>query len=266
MASWDSCPAPPVLPAQVVAIGRLVDPELQALAVNVGGQRRDPVRELAGVPLEISARVAPVHPAVVDVDVLVSDRCHAARNKRVSDSLDQALAGAASKGVPRVPAHGGRRGHGRRASAAGRASGARLPAAAPLAAGRHRTSRPVPGLAARAGCATGPGGPARLLVPTGPCPGLTARPAGPDLATGSSGPAGRHAPGARMAAGRGRAAGPSGGRATLARRGLSGSAASGGRPAGPRRPARSASLVGLTRRAPRAQSSQQSNGLDVVPW
>ena len=131
-------------------VGRLVDPELQTLAVNVGGQRGDAARELGGVPLKIPARVAPVHPAVVDVDVLVSDRCHAARNKGVSDALDQGLAGAASEGVPRVPAHGWRRGDGRRARAAsGATSGARRPASA-FAACRRRTSRRMPGLAARA--------------------------------------------------------------------------------------------------------------------
>ena len=226
-------PCPSGLARAGGGIGRLVDPELQALAVNVGGQGRDPVRELAGVPLEISAPVAPVHPAVVDVDVLVSDRGHAAGNKRVSDAFDQALAGAASKGVPRVPTHGRSRGHGRRATAPGSASSARFAAAAPLATRRNRTSRTVPRLAAAATGPTGPGRPAGRLVSARPSPGLTAgpdRPACPRLAAGSSGPAGCLAPGAQMAAGGGRAAGPTGARAALARRSLSGGAAGGSRP------------------------------------
>ena len=105
----------------------LVNAQLQPLAMNIGGQGRDAARELGGVPLKISTAVAPVHPAVVDVDVLVSDRRHAARNERVSDSLDQGLAWAASKGVPRVPAHGWSRADRRRATPAASACRPRRP-------------------------------------------------------------------------------------------------------------------------------------------
>ena len=160
---------------------------------------------------------------------------------------------------------GGVAADGRRATAPGSASGARFPACRRLAARRHRTSRTVPGLATAASCATGAGGPARLLVSAGPCrrldrPSRPSRPSQPGrrcqwtrrlrLPRCPKWPPVAVAPPV-----------PPASRAALARRGLSGGAAGGSRPAGPRRPARSASLVGLAGRASRAQRASRATDL-----
>src|SRR6185312_6683153 len=183
----------------------LVNAQLEALAVNVGGERRDAARELRSVPLKVSTGVTPAHPAVVDVDVLVSDGGHAARNEGVGDALDQGLAGAASEGVPRVPAHGRRCADRRRARTA---SGTRR-SASPLASRRRRTSGCVSGLTARGSRPTGAGRPPARVSPDprarlaagrrAPAGGGAARAKAAALASGATGPA------------------PAGGRAALAR-------------------------------------------------
>ena len=104
--------------------------------MDIGGERRNSRGKLAGVPLQVAARVAPVHPAVVEVDVRISGGLHAARDHRVGRRFDQALADVALERVPRVPPHRWR----------GRDDGRARPARAraPGAGGPGDTSRPPP--------------------------------------------------------------------------------------------------------------------------
>src|SRR5262249_6905966 len=83
-----------------VRVWCFVDADLQAFAVDVVRQGGDAGGKLGDVPAQVSARVAAVHPAIVDVDVLVSDRLHAGGHEDVGDLLDQHLADVALKRVP----------------------------------------------------------------------------------------------------------------------------------------------------------------------
>ena len=99
----------PVAAGEAGARGRagvLVDAELEPQAVDVVGDRLDPVREARGVGDQVPGGVAaPGHPAVVDVDVVVPGRLHPVGDHLLGGLLDQLRVHAAVHRVPVVPAH-----------------------------------------------------------------------------------------------------------------------------------------------------------------
>src|SRR4029079_11758478 len=108
--------APHALAVAAVDVGAglvardLVDPDLQPLAVDVVGERGHTAGELGRVPFQLAARIASVHPAIVEVHVLVTDVLHPARDEDVGNLLDKRLVQVvAPEGVPRVPPHRRRR-------------------------------------------------------------------------------------------------------------------------------------------------------------
>src|SRR6185312_4995671 len=82
-----------------------IDAELESLAVDVVGERRDAVRKTRGVRNDGSVRGARHLPAVVDHNVLVSGVPHPVRCHGISSLPDQRLAHVATEMVPAVPSH-----------------------------------------------------------------------------------------------------------------------------------------------------------------
>ena len=90
---------------------RRVEAELQALRVDVLGERGDAARELVRVPREAPFGGAPVRlPKVVDHDVPVARLPEALGHERVGDAPDEILVDGVAEGVPGVPTHGRRGG------------------------------------------------------------------------------------------------------------------------------------------------------------
>ena len=118
-----------------------VDPELEALRVDVVGERLHPRREALRVDHDRAVGGAAHLPAVVDDDVLVAGGLHAARDERVGRAADQLArsrcsrtcsscsspSAAAGRGRPRQWRHRRRRGGRRGRRRSGRASACEPP-------------------------------------------------------------------------------------------------------------------------------------------
>ena len=86
--------------------GIRINPKLQALVMNIVGQRLDARRKVLRIRNDTSDGIAIHLPAVVDHHVLIAGVFHPAADHRVSHALDQIFADVAVKFVPAVPAHG----------------------------------------------------------------------------------------------------------------------------------------------------------------
>jgi len=82
-----------------------VDTEREPFAVDVVGERLDPVREARAVGDDDAARVARRLPAVVDDDVAIACVAHPTGRDRVGFLLDEPLAHVTAEVIPAVPAH-----------------------------------------------------------------------------------------------------------------------------------------------------------------
>ena len=88
----------------------LVDRDLQALATTVLRERSAPRGERARIRSGLAAAIKPIHPTVVEMDVLRARVLHTARDEGVRHAPDDVFVQAVACGlVPRVPAGGRRR-------------------------------------------------------------------------------------------------------------------------------------------------------------
>src|SRR5262249_14287255 len=88
------------------AAGVRVDPELEALLMNVVRERLDASRKAHRIGDDPAPGVTGDLPAIVDDDVLVTRVAHAARGQGIRGLANQRRAHVTAEVVPAVPAHG----------------------------------------------------------------------------------------------------------------------------------------------------------------
>ena len=89
-------------------VGCRIDAELEPLVVHVAGEPCDARGKPRGVPANGAGGIPAVHPAIVDVHVLVADVLHPAADQSIGGGFDARFVDVARERVPRVPAHGRR--------------------------------------------------------------------------------------------------------------------------------------------------------------
>src|ERR1019366_6142420 len=88
----------------------IVDAELETLGMQVVAERFHPTRKTRRVRYQVALAVPlGCFPSIIDYQVPVSGRLHAARDQGFRHLLDERLTDLALEGVPTVPSHGRRR-------------------------------------------------------------------------------------------------------------------------------------------------------------